>query len=139
MPPIEIRPNRQYSCDVYGTQFGVFVTSDIAANVLIGQHGCDVLNGRQLSQCRKNDCIRLLSEKNSPYDVYLAPKDFCSYTTLINSGSEETSNCKAFKCVVNGSLRLLVYTSRNISKDQQLLYEHRNSYKFHWNDYMHNP
>lgn len=75
------------------------------------------MNGRHLMSCKKNDSIMLYSEKNGPRDLFLAPKDFCGYIPLINSSHDKAANCNSLKVILEGSVRIIVYTIRAIEKD----------------------
>ena len=90
--------------------------------------------GRNLSSCRKNDSIMLYSTKNGPAEVYLAPKEFCGFIALVNGAEETSTNCKTIKTVVDGALRILLYTSKEIEPGQELFYNYGTQYKFHWKD-----
>ena len=72
----------------------------------------------------------LLSEKNSPEDVYLAPRDYCSYVLLINTGSGDDNNCRSLRCFFHGQPRVIVYTIRKIEAGEQLLYDYGKKYRF---------
>lgn len=91
-----------------------------------------MVNGRLINSCKKNDTIMLFSTKDSPCDVYLAPKDFCGYVCLINNESEEKSNCKSLRAVIKGALRIIIYSFKDIVKGDELLYFYGSGYKCHW-------
>lgn len=101
---------------VFGTQWGIFSTDTIPKDCLIGEYACDVLRGKDLILCKKMDTIMVLSNKNTPSDIYLAPKDYGGYVLLVNSGKHDNVNCKVQKIIVLNSLRILLITSRKIKK-----------------------
>ena len=86
------------------------------ANVLVGEYGCDLLHGYQLAICKKLDTIMSYTGGTTPSDIFLAPKDCASYVNLINTGDENTNNCKSIRAFVNGIVRIILYTSRKIKK-----------------------
>lgn len=76
----------------------------------------------------------LYSKKNGPKEVYLAPKDFAGYVLLVNSATSETFNCKTVKAVIDSALRVILYTSRVVAAEEELLYDYGPAYKFSWRD-----
>ena len=92
--------------------------------MLLGEYASDVLNGRQLMLCKKNDSIMLFSHLNGPESLYLAPKDFGGLVILVNTGPPEYINCKCLRTVIDGRMRVILYTSRVIKKGEELLYQY---------------
>jgi len=111
MPPIEVLPVKGHLLHpVFGTSFGIFATENIAKDLFIGEYACDILNGVDLSICKKPDSIMDLSGNNSSEDVYLGPKDYCGYILLVNSGKAEAINCKIERAIIGGVLRIVLIT-----------------------------
>ena len=58
----------------------------------------------------------------TPQDVFVAPKDFAGYVLLVNTGNGFTNNCSTLRTIINGIVRIVLYTNKNISKGEELLY-----------------
>jgi SET domain-containing protein len=65
---------------------------------------------------------------NSPGDVFLSPKDFAGYVVLINTGKD--TNCKCLRTVIDETVRVIIYTSREIKAGEELLYPYGTKYNF---------
>lgn len=86
-PPIKVRPLPLPDFDpanVFGTQWGVFASKKIKENVVLGEYGCDVVEGTDLQLCRKMDSIMMYSGWNTAEALFLAPIIYCGYIPLIN-------------------------------------------------------
>ena len=80
--------------------------------------------------CKKSDSVMRYSGGGSPKDVFLAPKDFAGYVLLVNTGKKEKCNCISLRLIIDGSVRILLLTSKKIKKGQELLYSYGDHYKF---------
>lgn len=54
--------------------------------------------------------------------LFLGPILHCGYIPLIND--LDHNNCASIKCVLNGKLRILIYTTQKIVKGEQLGYSY---------------
>lgn len=53
----------------------------------------------------------------------IGPILHCGYITLLNNlGSK--NNCKSLKCIINGQIRIIIFTTKRIYKNEQLGYEY---------------
>lgn len=77
----------------------------------------------------------MYSGKNEPDHVFLAPKDFAGYVILINTGQEDQVNCKAYKVILEGALRIILLSTRTIKAGEQLLYAYGENYQFNLTEY----
>lgn len=94
-------------------------------------HVCDLLQGKNLIFCKKNDAVMEYSGGSTPNDIFLAPKDHAGYVLLINTASEgEKNNCKCLRSIIQGRLRVIIYTSSPIRAGEQLLYEYGPKYRY---------
>jgi len=66
----------------------------------------------------------LYSGKNTPEDVYIAPKDYGGYIILINGKKKNKCNYKRIRAIIAGAIRVIIFTSQPIKKDEELLYEY---------------
>ena len=89
---------------------------NIPKDVLIGEYACDLLEGRDMVLCKKSDSVMRYSGGGSPKDVFLAPKDFAGYVLLVNTGPKEKCNCISLRLIIDGSVRILLLTSKKIKK-----------------------
>ena len=103
---------------MFGAQWGLFAVEDIAANVLIGEYACDLLHGFDLLLCRKPDSIMRYSGIGLPTDIFLGPRDYCGHVLLINGGTGKNCNCKVWRVIVEGCLRVILVTSTRVKKGQ---------------------
>jgi hypothetical protein len=82
--------------------------------VFVGEYSCDIIQGKDLVLCKKSDSIMRYSGGNTPRDTFLAPKDYCGYIPLMNTGKKKECNCSSLKIVLNGKVRVLLLTNRKI-------------------------
>jgi len=66
-----------------GIHFGLFATERIDSHVLIGEYACDIMMQNDLILCKKIDSIMKYTPNSH---AYLAPRDFCGFIILMNSG-----------------------------------------------------
>jgi hypothetical protein len=72
------------------------------------------MHSNDLILCKKLDSVMKYVD-----DIYLAPRDYCGYILLMNSGkSESQNNCKSIMAVVNDALRIIIYAVKVIKKDE---------------------
>lgn len=64
--------------------------------------------------------------------TYLASKDYCGFILLLNTATEENekNNCESKRIVVEDALRILVFTSEHIRKDEQLFLSYGDGFGF---------
>ena len=55
----------------------------------------------------------------------IGPIEYCGYVCLINE--DKRPNCQAFRGVIKGILRVIIYTNRNIKKGEEITYNYAKS------------
>jgi hypothetical protein len=86
------------------------------------------LKGKDLILCKKLDAVM----KYEPYDdIYLAPRDFCGFIPLMNSGkNNKENNCQSITVIVDGAIRILIYTGRKIQINEELMYSYGKDFRY---------
>jgi hypothetical protein len=87
------------------------------------------MQGSDLVLCKKKDSIFRYTGGSSPRDVFLAPKDFTGWATLINGTNKRNSNCRSPRAIVDRCLRILIISCREIKEGEQLFYDYGADYK----------
>ena len=117
-PPVQARLTPEFEDHpVYGSQWGLFTTETMSANVLVGEYGCDILMAKDLMLCRKSDSIMEYTGARSIKDAFLGPRDYCGHVLLVNTNEPKRCNCKVWRAVIDGCLRVILLTSRFIPKN----------------------
>ena len=80
--------------------------------------------------CKKMDSIMMHSGRNTPSDSFLAPILYCGYLLLVNGEEEENCNCQVLRVIIDGTLRVVLISTRTIAKGEELFYHYGSSYKF---------
>jgi len=66
-------------------------------------------------------------------EIYLAPRDYCGYIPLMNSGPKKNqNNCKSITGIINGRLRIIIYSIKTIQLGEELLYSYGESFHYQW-------
>lgn len=72
--------------------------------------------------CRRKDMIIDYIDHSIPSkSLKIGPILHCGYITLINNLGP-LNNCQSLKCIINGQIRIIIYTIKKIKKNEQLGY-----------------
>ena len=62
--------------------------------------------------------------------VIIGPVTRCGYVCLINGVEEKKANCEVITAVISKQVRIIIYTSKQIAKGEELCYYYGKGSKF---------
>lgn len=62
--------------------------------------------------------------KDGISELVLSPFNYSNWSIFINHAPASKSNCSSLRIIVDGIIRVIIYSNRNIKKGEQLLYDY---------------
>ena len=110
---------------------GVFATSDIKKNTLIGEYtGIVKIKSNCLTEISNNYLFDLTNTSFVNESLVVDAKKYGNITKFINgvnvydSNSFKNINCNTIHANINDQIHILIYTSKDVKKDDELLFDY---------------